>query len=131
MTESIVFYAKELSIQMGGGIAVGSAVNAFFPQHSKERTMNAPAKVLFEVLTQALVAGGVSVFFISFLRGRGFDPQTTAIGLSPFWIYFIGSQSKMTRKTSALIEYAKAKLESVDPEIGKDIKKLENEAKKF
>jgi hypothetical protein len=84
-----------------------------------------PVKVFLEVLLQTLAAGASSLAFIEFLRGRGVDPQTTMVGLAPFWIYFLGAQPKMTRKTAALIDYVWAKVESVDPSIQKEINQIQ------
>lgn len=124
MTDTFTFFAKELTVQMAGGVAMGSAINFFFPSHSPEKINKNPVKTFLEVLIQTLAAGAASLFFIEFLRGRGIDPQTTLVGLAPFWIYFLGAQPKMTRKTAGLIDYVWNKVETLDPEIGKEVEEI-------
>lgn len=126
-TDSLMFYAKELTVQLGGGLALGGFLNFFFPSHSRERIRGNPGKVVVEVLLQTTVSGAAALFFIGFLRGRGIDPQTTAIGLAPFWIYYLGAQHKLTNKTIDLLDYAGSKLEALDPALEKDIAEIKKQ----
>jgi hypothetical protein len=134
MSDTILYYAKELTIQLGGGLFVGSAVNWLFPYPKSSVKSSNVFKTTVELLLQIAASSTMAVFYFGWLQGRGWDPLTTAIGTAPFWIFMFGAQPKMQQKAAGLGRYFLNFVESMDQslanEISRDATKLRNDVNK-
>lgn len=114
MADSLIFYAQELLIQASGGLAIGFGLNYLFPERGRDVSDNEILKTMVETVFQVTLTGAGALVFIGFLRGRGYDPNTTAIGLVPFWFFLLSAQPKLQSKLAGLLRAGQKKLESLE-----------------
>jgi hypothetical protein len=131
MSDTILYYSKEMTIQLLGGIIVGSSVNWLFPYPKAEMKSSNVLKTTVEVVLQIAACSTMSVFYFSWLQGRGWDPVSTAIGTAPFWIFMFGAQPKLTQKAGGLMKYFLGYVESLDQSLAnearKDVSRVRND----
>lgn len=117
MTDTVLFYAGELAIQAGGGIAIGSAINYIMPKHADMTSKSNAVKHGLEVVVQFAATAAGAVAFISFLQNRGFDARTNAIGSAAFWFWLLSSQPTLTSKVKGIVDLAASFLDEIDNDI--------------
>jgi hypothetical protein len=114
MADTLLFYAKELTTQVTGGLIFGSLLNYMFPDRGSTTTDKMLFKTVLETALQIGLTGAAAIVFIGFLQGRGWDPQSSAIGLSAFWIFLFAGQPKLQAKLTALLDYTATKAEALE-----------------
>lgn len=114
MADNLIFYSQELLTQAAGGLAIGFVLNYLFPERGREVNDTDILKTLVETVFQITLTAAGALVFIGFLRGRGWDPNLTAIGLVPFWFFLLSAQPKLQTKLVGLLSAAQQKIESFE-----------------
>jgi hypothetical protein len=128
MSDSILYYTKELTIQLLGGIFVGSSVNWLFPYPKMHINNSNVLKTSVELLLQVASSSTMAVFYFAWLDNRGWSP-TAVLGTAPFWIFMFGSQPKLQQKASSMMKYLLGYIESIDQSLSDEVRKDATDAR--